>query len=191
MNDLPSDPKAQARTRARETRAKAHRTVDPGQALARLVDEVKRLCPTGGCIAGYAAIRSEIDPAPGLERLNTQGYQICLPVVEGPARPLGFRAWTPGEPLIPGAFGALIPESAEPTTPDLLIVPLLAFDARGFRLGYGGGFYDRTLERLRASRPTKALGFAYAAQQQDQVPTEPTDQPLDGIVTERGLITPT
>jgi len=87
-----------------------------------------------------------------------------------------------------GYLGALIPEVAEEVVPEVLIVPLLAFDRPGYRLGYGGGFYDRTLERLRARGPVTAIGFAFAAQEVDRVPTEPTDQKLDLIVTERGVI---
>ena len=89
--------------------------------------------------------------------------------------------------MLEGEFGALIPAEGAWIEPEVLIVPLLAFDARGFRLGYGGGFYDRTLEGLRARRPTLALGFAFAAQEMDEVPIEDTDQPLDAIVTETGV----
>jgi 5-formyltetrahydrofolate cyclo-ligase len=92
--------------------------------------------------------------------------------------------------MIEGEFGALIPESGDWLVPEVLVVPLLAFDRRGYRLGYGGGFYDRTLELLRAMGPVKAIGFAFAAQEIDRVPTEATDQPLDLIVTERGIVRP-
>lgn len=92
--------------------------------------------------------------------------------------------------MVPGAFGALIPEGGEAVDPDVLIVPLLAFDRHGFRLGYGGGFYDRTLEGLRARKSILAIGFAYESQEMDEVPIEPTDQPLDLIVTEREVFAP-
>ena len=105
----------------------------------------------------------------------------------GPAQALRFREWSPGCTLVEGAFKALIPAEGAWIDPEVLIVPLLAFDARGFRLGYGGGFYDRTLEGLRARRPTLAIGFAYAAQEIEAVPIEPTDQRLDAIVTEAGV----
>ena len=91
-------------------------------------------------------------------------------------------------PLVPGPFGAMTPERPEFMAPEILIVPLVAFDRRGGRLGYGGGFYDRTMEQLRARRATLAIGFAYAAQEADALPLEPTDQPLDMIVTEAGVI---
>ncbi len=101
--------------------------------------------------------------------------------------PLKFREWTPGCALVEGEFGALIPAEGAWLDPVVLIVPLLAFDARGYRLGYGGGFYDRTLEALRARRPTLAVGFAFAAQEVAEVPIDATDQRLDAVVTETGL----
>jgi 5-formyltetrahydrofolate cyclo-ligase len=113
---------------------------------------------------------------------------VGVPVIPGEAQPLVFHRWHPGARMVAGAFGALIPEVAEEVVPEVLIVPLLAFDRAGFRLGYGGGFYDRTLEGLRARGPVAAIGFAFAAQEVDRVPTEPTDQKLDLIVTERGVI---
>jgi 5-formyltetrahydrofolate cyclo-ligase len=90
--------------------------------------------------------------------------------------------------MVAGEFGALIPAEGAWIEPEVLIVPLLAFDARGYRLGYGGGFYDRTLEGLRAKRPTLAIGFAFAAQEVEEVPTESTDQKIDLVVTEQGII---
>lgn len=191
MTEAPlPDPKAEARRRARAARAAAHSSADPAPALALLEREIARRCPPGGCVAGYAAIRSELDPRPALERLHDRGFRICLPVVEGPARPLHFRLWEPASPLVAGAFGAMVPDAGSAAEPDLLIVPLLAFDAHGFRLGYGGGYYDRTLETLRAQRAVTALGLAYAAQAAAAVPVEPTDQKLDAIVTETGLVLP-
>ena len=90
--------------------------------------------------------------------------------------------------MIDGPFGARVPAVEDWIEPEVLIVPLVAFDARGNRLGYGGGFYDRTLERLRAKRPTLAIGFAFDAQEADALPLEPTDQPLDLIVTESRVL---
>ncbi len=139
----------------------------------------------GQVVSGYWPIRTEIDTRTALGELS-RTRQIVLPVVEGAGKPLSFRFWAPGTELIEGAFGAAIPKEAEGGDPDILIVPLAAFDARGYRLGYGGGFYDRTLEKLRAKKPTLAIGFAFADQKVDDLPTEPTDQPLDAIVTENG-----
>ncbi|MDD8021712.1 MAG: 5-formyltetrahydrofolate cyclo-ligase [Paracoccaceae bacterium] len=138
-------------------------------------------------LAGYMPMRSEIDPRAAMA---AHPGPVGVPVILGPGQPLIFRSWTPDAPMIEGAFGALIPETGAEITPRVLIVPLLAFDRRGYRLGYGGGFYDRTLEQLRAHGPVTAIGFAYAAQETPEVPTEPTDQPLDLIVTEVGVFAP-
>ena len=147
-----------------------------------------------GVIAGYRPIRTEIDPSPLMENLHGAGHRLCVPVIQGRGLALGFREWRPDAEMIQGAFGALVPAAGDWLEPELLIAPLVAFDADGGRLGYGGGFYDRSLEGLRAQdrtgSRTLAVGFAYSAQQVEAVPRDPTDQPLDAIVTERGLIRP-
>ncbi|TMV90317.1 5-formyltetrahydrofolate cyclo-ligase [Thioclava sp. BHET1] len=174
-----------ARKAAFAARKAAH-TGDDG-ALARALTEAltAALAPfSGQVLAGYWPIRTEADPRPAL--LAHDG-PLCLPVVPGPAQPLVFRRWHAEAAMEPGAYGAAIPADPVELVPQVLIVPLLAFDARGYRLGYGGGFYDRTLEGLRARGPVCAIGFAYGAQEVAQVPTEPTDQPLDLIVTEAGV----
>lgn len=140
-------------------------------------------------LAGYMAIRTEIDPLAAMEEAAAHG-PVGVPVIMGKGQPLQFRRWEPETPMIKGEYGALIPESGDWMTPEIVILPLVAFDRNGGRLGYGGGFYDRTLEQLRAARPTMAIGFAYSAQEDEHLPLEPTDQPLDLIVTERGVITP-
>jgi len=139
--------------------------------------------------AGYAQMCTEIDPSPAMEEASAHG-PVCLPVIEAAGQPLRFRQWTPGCDMSQGAFGANIPTSGDWVTPEILIVPLVAFSRAGGRLGYGGGFYDRTLEQLRAQKPTLAIGFAYGAQELPDLPLEPTDQPLDLIVTEQGIIEP-
>jgi 5-formyltetrahydrofolate cyclo-ligase len=114
---------------------------------------------------------------------------VALPVVTARGLPLGFRRWRPGDVLVSGAFGLLVPgPSAEPVMPQLVLVPLLAFDRQGGRLGYGAGFYDRTLAVLRAAGPVIAIGVAYADQEVPAVPVEPHDQPLDWIATEREIL---
>ncbi len=138
-------------------------------------------------ISGYMAIRTEIDPLPAMADAAATGPS-CVPVIEGRGLPLRFSRWKPGMAMKEGTFGAMIPETDDFMDPEILIVPLLAFTRTGARLGYGGGFYDRTLEGLRAKRPTLAIGFAFAAQEADTLPLEPTDQPLDMIVTEREII---
>ena len=140
----------------------------------------------GDTVSGYWPIRTEADPRPALHEIS-KSRSVVLPVVEGEGMPLSFRSWKPGADMIDGAFGAAVPQVKTGADPDILIVPLAAFDARGFRLGYGGGFYDRTLEKLRAVKPTIAIGFAYEVQGVSELPIEDTDQALDFIVTENGV----
>lgn len=182
MNDDLSDAKSAARKAAFARRKAAHadaaRLTPP--ATARLIAALAG----ARVIAGYMPIRTEIDPRPAMTALHGAGARICVPVIEGAARPLSFREWTPGCALIDGPFGAQIPATGATLIPDALIVPLLAFDRAGGRLGYGGGFYDRTLAQLRAAGPVRAVGFAYGAQQAPSLPQEPTDELLTAIVTE-------
>lgn len=138
-------------------------------------------------LAGYIPIRSEMSPLPAME---AHPGPVCVPVVTALHQPLQFYRWSPGAQMVEGRFGTHIPAIADHVVPDVLIVPLLAYDARGYRLGYGGGFYDRTLAQLRGMSKVLAIGLAYSAQQQDIVPTEPTDERLDLIVTEAGIFKP-
>ncbi|MBV2358300.1 5-formyltetrahydrofolate cyclo-ligase [Thalassococcus sp. CAU 1522] len=142
----------------------------------------------GVALSGYMPIRTEIDPLPAMEEAAAHG-PVGVPVIEAAGLPLKFARWEPGCALTDGPFGARIPAALDFFEPELLIVPLVAFTRAGGRLGYGGGFYDRTLERLRARRPTLAIGFAFAAQESEDLPLEPTDQPLDLVVTETEVIT--
>ncbi|WP_245863811.1 5-formyltetrahydrofolate cyclo-ligase [Caulobacter mirabilis] len=143
-----------------------------------------------GVVAVYAAIGAELDPAPLGEALAAAGWTLALPASVDPQAPLAFRRWTPGEPLVVDAVGIQAPpSSAAAVRPDLVIVPLLAFDRAGGRLGQGGGHYDRTLAALRGSGPPPPfVGLAYAGQEAADLPREPHDQPLDGILTEAGYI---
>jgi 5-formyltetrahydrofolate cyclo-ligase len=138
----------------------------------------------GRTLAGYLPIRSEIDPVPVMAAWTGP---VAVPVIEGPGLPLRFRRWSPAGPMTHGPFGILVPDADEELVPDVLIVPLVAFDGTGGRLGYGGGFYDRTLERLRGQGPVVAVGFAYAAQEAATLPRDATDQKLDAVVTETGV----
>lgn len=138
-------------------------------------------------LSGFMPIRTEIDPTPAMMEATAHG-PVGVPVIEAAAQPLKFARWQPGIEMVPGAFGAMVPAVPEYLEPEILIVPLLAFNRSGGRLGYGGGFYDRTLEMLRARRSTMAIGFAFAGQEVDDLPLEPTDQRLDLIVTEAGVI---
>jgi len=140
-------------------------------------------------LAGYCPMRTEIDPIPAMTEAAAHG-PVGVPVIIAAATPLKFRLWEPDSKMTLGAFGADIPETGDWMTPQIVIVPLLAFDRSGGRLGYGGGFYDRTLQQLRNHHPILAIGFAYTAQEDSALPLVPTDQPLDLIVTEAGVITP-
>lgn len=140
-------------------------------------------------VAGYMAMRTEIDPTPAMEEAAAYG-PVGVPVIMGAGQPLQFRRWEPGCAMVKGEFGAMIPETGGWMVPQIVIVPLVAFDRQGGRLGYGGGFYDRTLEQLRAAQSAMAIGFAYAVQEDPALPLEATDQPLDMVVTEQGVITP-
>jgi 5-formyltetrahydrofolate cyclo-ligase len=139
----------------------------------------------GMVVSGFSPMRSEINPVPLMRRLADQGASLALPVVQGRGRPLAFRAWTFGDRLVPGVWGIREPSAEAPTVePDLLLVPLAAFDRRGFRLGYGGGYYDRTLAALRGLKTIAAVGLAFAAQEIARVPDMPYDARLDFVLTE-------
>ncbi len=179
------DVKAEARKAAYARRKDAFRSGDAAAGAARLL---AALAPyRGRDISGYMPMRSEIDPLPAMADLALDG-RIGVPVIPGKAVPLVFHLWTPQGEMRDGPFGARVPVNGVEMEPEVLIVPLLSFDRRGFRLGYGGGYYDRTLEALRARRPTVAVGFAWAAQEVEAVPVEPTDQRLDAVVTEAEII---
>jgi 5-formyltetrahydrofolate cyclo-ligase len=184
MSDL-TDTKAAARKAAFARRKAAHEAAN-GVGSSLLSERLAEF--RGAPLAGYMPIRTEIDPLPAMAEAAADG-PVGVPVIEGAARPLKFSRWRPGAALKDGPFGARIPEVDDFFEPEILIVPLVAFDRSGGRLGYGGGFYDRTLELLRAKRTTLAIGFAYAAQEADNLPLEPTDQPLDMVITEAEVIT--
>lgn len=177
--------KAAARNAAFAARKSAHGAGQGPTMTAALLEAIGPV--SGAVIAGYMPIRTEADPVPAMTAL-AKANRICVPVIDAAGQPLRFRAWTPGSEMIEGPFGAAVPASGDWLTPAIVIVPLVAYDARMGRLGYGGGFYDRTLEGLRARGAVRALGFAYSAQELPQLPLEPTDQPLDAIVTEVGTL---
>jgi 5-formyltetrahydrofolate cyclo-ligase len=140
-------------------------------------------------VALYYPMRDELDTEPLAAALTEQNIAIALPVVAKKNAPLIFRRYAPGDPLIDGVYGEKIPvEAAESVRPSIIVTPLLGFTRRGGRLGYGGGYYDRTFEALRADGQILAVGYAYGAQEVDALPLSPLDQPLDWIVTERQAI---
>ncbi len=163
-------------------RKAAHAAGGDAMAQARLLEYLEP--HAGQTISGYMPIRTEIDPMPVMTRMAQNGF-VTVPVIEAAGMPLQFRHWAPGCEMMAGPFGAKVPATGAWLEPEVLIVPLIAFDRDGGRLGYGGGFYDRSLEVLRGRRPTIAVGFAYAEQECEGLPLEATDQPLDAIVTPR------
>ncbi|MBF0335111.1 MAG: 5-formyltetrahydrofolate cyclo-ligase [Alphaproteobacteria bacterium] len=141
-----------------------------------------------GAVAGYWPIGDELDIRPLLTALAEAKCEVALPAVAGRGMPLEFRPWTPGQPLEAGAHGTRHPPAdAGRVRPALLLVPLLAFDREGWRLGYGGGYYDRSLSMLRQSGRVIAVGVGFAAQEVGRVPHDDHDQRLDAVLTERGF----
>ncbi len=165
---------------------------DGGRAAAAIVQVMAAsgLLPEGGgVVAGYWPVGTELDCRPLLHRLGAVGWDCALPVVVDAGGALRFRRWRPGDPLPVGAYGMPEPSALAPEVrPGLVLVPMLAFDRAGHRLGQGGGHYDRTLAQLRTRASVLAVGLAFAAQEEPALPVEPHDQPLDWIVTEKGAI---
>lgn len=142
----------------------------------------------GAVIGGYWPIADELDPRFLMLSLDKAGYKLALPVVVGKDKPLTFRLWGQGDPFEKGPYGTVHPaEGAPEAVPDALIAPLLAFDENCYRLGWGGGFYDRTLAE---NTNIKAFGFAYGAQFMEDIGRGPHDWPLQGVITETGVILP-
>jgi 5-formyltetrahydrofolate cyclo-ligase len=187
VNTCFTDAKAEARKAAAKTRSTAHAAAAaeaPLQLAAR--DFPVQPEPGRSTVSAFFPYKSEIDVRPLLGRLAGEGWSTCLPIVIAPNEPLIFRAWKPGEPTIPGQWDIPRPRDDQALLePDVLLVPMLAFDRLGYRLGYGGGFYDRTLALLRGKKKIVAIGVAYAGQEMQQVPHDGHDQPLDFIMTEK------
>lgn len=183
--------KRQARTEAQRLRDTARKSLGESAALALAENALCFFSGTDpGTVSGFHPHMSEISVLPLLARLVSMGWTSCLPVVTGKGQPLVFRAWEPGDALVRGLWDIKVPnEDSDELVPGMLLVPMLAFDRHGHRLGYGGGFYDRTLEILRKSRPVTAIGVAYAAQEMEHVPHGAHDAVLDAILTEAGSVT--
>lgn len=190
MDNLP-EIKKQARKAAGEAREPAHAAAQE-MAPVRLMEHRFPVALTADCniISAFYPYQSEIDTRPLLGKLAGEGWTTALPVVTKIGQPLFFRRWFPGEPTVPGKWDIPRPPDDAPVVePNVLLVPLLAFDRKGYRLGYGGGFYDRTLEGLRAKKRVIAIGVAYAAQEVAAVPVDEHDQLLNFVMTEKELIT--
>jgi 5-formyltetrahydrofolate cyclo-ligase len=172
-----------AATLARRDKLDIDTRLEADEAICALAMAVFRVID--GPVAGYWPMRSEADPRPIMAGLAPRGLSLCLPAVVDGA--LQFRAWPIWGALVPGGFGTLVPPAdAAIVSPAAFLVPLAAFDARGYRLGYGKGYYDGALAAHPAAR---RIGIAYAAQEVERVPTEPHDMALEMIVTERGVRT--
>jgi 5-formyltetrahydrofolate cyclo-ligase len=145
--------------------------------------------PSGAIVSGFMPLNSEISPLPLMRKLSDGTARLALPVVVGRGLPLSMRAYAFGDALVKGVWGIRVPPpEALEVEPDVLLVPLLAFDRNGNRLGYGAGYYDMTIAALRAKKRVVAIGVAFAAQEVDEVPTTPRDVRLDLVLTERGMI---
>ena len=184
--------KKKARTEAAQIRKRAaSENPDAGDQLRDQI--INNAIPLGLSlpyhVSAFLPIGSEIDTLPTIRVLTDLSHITALPVAMGKNQPLIFRKWFVGEELVPGAFGTSEPLSSEPEIiPEVLLVPLLAFDSEGYRLGYGGGFYDRTIEKLERDAPITTVGVAFSAQQVDTVPRGPYDRPLQWIATEKQVI---
>jgi 5-formyltetrahydrofolate cyclo-ligase len=143
----------------------------------------------GAIVSGFMPMKGEINPLPLMKKFSGRGARLALPVIAGRGRPLVMRAWNFGEPLVSGVWGIREPPpQAAEVEPDIVLVPLVAFDRAGRRLGYGGGYYDLTITRLRARKPVVAMGIAYAVQEIAAVPAAAHDAALDLVLTEREII---
>jgi 5-formyltetrahydrofolate cyclo-ligase len=184
-----ADRKAELR-RAALARRDALPVAERAQAAETIAARVFPLAVADGVVvSGYMPMKSEINPLPLLRKLAEAGARLALPVVAGPGKPLIMRAWSFGEPLVAGVWGIRQPLAQAPATePAILIVPLLAFDRAGHRIGYGAGYYDMTIAAAHARGAVSAVGIAFAAQEVDAVPAGPRDEPLDLVLTEREVI---
>ena len=187
--DLPD--KASLRRGALAARDALAADARAGAAEAIAATDALPLLPAGTVVAGYFPIRSEVDPRPLMRRLEARGARLVLPVVGADGETLTFRAWREGDSLVAAAFGLREPKAdAEAIDPDVLLMPLAAFDRTGDRIGYGKGHYDRAIERLEAVMPRLKIGLAFSCQEVARVPAEAHDRPLDLILTEAGAIVP-
>ena len=178
-----SELRASARTRRAEFAASVPRFAE---ILAGYAGEIP-LSP-GTAIASYWPFRDEADPRLLAAALSSAGHTILLPSIDQPDAPLTFRRWRESDAMEANSYGIFEPTASAPViTPGIVFVPLLAFDAQGHRLGYGAGYYDRTLAELRKHGPILAIGIAYAAQEESLLPRSPHDERLDMIATEKGV----
>lgn len=168
---------------ARRSAMEPMRRIEASLALVEAVESLP--IPEGAVVSGFWPIRDEIDPRPLLDRLRAKGHRLCLPVVAKPH--LIFRELTRETILVPAGFGTTVPDVASrELRPDVMLMPLAAFDRAGNRIGYGKGHYDTAIAALEKNGPVTCIGLAFQTQEVDHVPAEPHDKPLDGILTENG-----
>ncbi len=191
MSQTILEQKRALRARAKSQRA-SYTAAQKAQAASAIAEVgLGFLPPAGGTpiVSGFAPLADEFRLWPLLRRLAGKGVPLALPVIDGKGKPLLFRAWQPGDQTAAGVWGIAEPTPDNPRVePDILLVPLLAFDCEGWRLGYGGGFYDRTLRGLRARKPIVAVGIAFDEQRVDAVPHLDYDERLDWVLTPSGPI---
>ena len=181
--------KAELRAAAQARRDAMSADVRKRAAEAIAAREFPLAIAPGAIVSGFIPLKSEISPLPLMQKLNEAGAQLALPAIAGRGKPLIMRAWAWGEPLDRGQWGIREPRTeAVVVEPDILVVPLLAFDRTGHRIGYGAGYYDRTIGRLRAIKPVTAIGLAFAAQEVPKIPATERDARLDLVLTEREAI---
>jgi 5-formyltetrahydrofolate cyclo-ligase len=192
MSVVEEKKRLRALARARRREASAGVAAGAGERLAeRYLEAMAGMGHPGpgAVVSGYWPMAEEMDVRPLLARLFERGYPLALPVVVGKGEPLDFRSWAPGTALEDGVFGTRHPgPDRTAARPRVALVPLLAFDRRGYRLGWGAGFYDRTITALRAEGPLLAVGVAYALQEVASVPHADTDARLDWVATEAGVV---
>lgn len=190
-DDATADPKALKAALRKQQKAVRQQAFEQRRATAPLALREHGLGFAGvaapAWVSAFYPIDDELDPMPLLERLIGEGYGVCLPVMEGMGKPLVFRAWKPGDTLNEVKWGIKEPLASSPVIePDIVLAALLAYDDRGYRLGYGGGFYDRTIARLKTVKPAVVIGLAYDELRVDAVPYNDYDQPVDWILTPSG-----
>jgi 5-formyltetrahydrofolate cyclo-ligase len=188
-----TDPVAAAKAKLRLTALAAREALPVAQRVAAAETVAARglpvSVPAGAVVSGYSPLKSEISPVPLMRHLADAGAKLALPVVQSRGHPLIMRAWSFGEALGSGQWGIREPKpEASEVFPDILIVPLVAFTRAGYRLGYGAGYYDMTIARLRKMKSVVAIGVAFAAQEVTEMPTTPRDEKLDFLITEREVI---
>jgi len=178
------------RVHAKNTRLLAFQNIDQaGEMVCAAWNNHQTDLPKNQIISIYWPLGDELDPLPLLNALHKAGHTMVLPVMLGAEKPLIFKTWQPGDTLKSARFGTKEPTDDKPTLdPDIILAPLLAFDRHGYRLGYGGGFYDRTLEKLRAHKPVSVYGVGFVEQEVELVVRGEYDQPLDGMITPQGMV---